>query len=286
MTILAALGAMFCKSLIDFIGCKAAKDGKNGANLYYIIQSITILTLQLILWGTGIINVSFDKVSVIYGLVVGAFSFISYLLYIYSLKGENGSVYITVYRLNFIVSSVIAIVGMNEKLTAGKSLGIIFCLLAIIMFVDFKQSKMKKYDKYITLAIIASITTGIMNIINKFALSAGSGSDSLLTYRYLVVVLICFLSSTSKNYNITAGLGKATKNVVLSAIASGTLMLGSLYMLYYALKTGDVSIVTPIVQSCFIFTSVLLFIFYKEKLTPKKITGIIFAICCIVVIGM
>jgi uncharacterized membrane protein len=125
-----------------------------------------------------------------------------------------------------------------------------------------------------------------MNIINKFALSAGSNSDSLLSYRYFVVAAMCLLTGLSAKHNITAGLTKAPKKLVMSAMLSGALMLSSLYMLYYALKTGDVSVVTPIVQSCFIFTSLLLFIFYKEKLSLRKALGIAFAIGCILVIGL
>lgn len=287
MIILISVLAMICKTIIDFIGIKTAKEaGGQNINTYYLLQSMTILGWLLVLLLTGINKVQFDLRSILFGLLVGMMSFFGYHLFLQSLQGKSGSVNVTIYRLNFIVSSVLGVLLLNEKITLGKVLGITFCLTAIMLFINFKDLKPGKIDKYILFSILACLTMGTMNIFNKIALGSGVTSNSLLTFVYSVVVIAILISYKITRKSLKINKETAPKKLVILSVISGSLMLISLYLLYYALRIGDVSIVTPIVQSCFIFTSILCFIFFKEKLTGRKVLGILFAIACIVVIGL
>ncbi len=285
MVIVVSVMAMLCKSVIDFISNKATLEtGGKFTHKFYLIENVTITLLLLIIWIFKIMPVKFDTKSIFYGIIIGLFSFISYLLFLLSLRGENGSVNITIYRLNFVVSSVLAIVFLNESITLNKIIGITFCVAAILIFTNFKQIKASK-DNTIILSVLASLTSGIMNLINKIALSSGVESNTLLFYRYLVVLFATILYYKIANIDIKLNM-KTSRSLIKYAVFAGALMLLSLNFLYYALKIGDVSIVTPIVQSCFIFTSVMCFVFLKEKLNLKKIMGIIFAVLSIIIIGI
>lgn len=287
MVILVSVMAMLCKSFIDFIGNKTALDSKgDNVNTYYLIQSLTMLVLLLAALLVGINTVKLDGPGLFYGLLIGVFSFFSYWFFLQSLKGENGSVSITIYRLNFIVSSALGILLLGEKLTAGKAAGIVFCAGAILMFVNFKTVVNGKFDKYLFFSLLGCLSAGVMNIFNKMALDKGITSDSLLTIRFVVVVAAIFASYRISHIRIHISRDAAGRKLVTWSVVSGCLMLLSLYLLYYALQIGDVSVVTPVVQSCFIFTSILCFIFFKEKLTWRKSAGIILAVLCIAVIGL
>jgi uncharacterized membrane protein len=79
---------------------------------------------------------------------------------------------------------------------------------------------------------------------------------------------------------------KDSKGILLPGMTSGVLMLASLYLLYYAMAIGEISIVIPIVQSCFIFTSLLCVLFLKEKLTARKVTGVVLAVASMLVLSL
>lgn len=285
MVVLISVIAMLCKSVIDFISNKSAIDSKGeNINKFYLLETVVMVLLLLIIWGTGLMPVRLDFKSICYGIVIGLISFISYLFFLLSLKGENGSVSITIYRLNFIISSVLAILILNEKVTLNKGIGITLCVAAVLMLVNMKSIVFKN-SKSITYSIIASITAGGMNVLNKIAISAGVETNTLLFYRYIIVLLATIGLYKLKNIDMKVDIKSSSKLIIASSIC-GVLMLLSLNVLYYALRIGDVSVVTPIVQSCFIFASILCFIFLKEKLTIKKVIGISFAILSIIIIGL
>lgn len=287
MVVVISVLAMLCKAVVDLIGNKTIRNSKgNGANSYYFIQTVTMLTLLLLLFVFDINSVQFDAISIGYGIVIGVFSYVSYLLFVYSLKGESGSVYITIYRLNFIISSIIGIIVLNEKITMGKALGGMFCLIAIAMFVDRRDLAQGKIDRYLLYSILASLLVGVMNVINKTALNAGITSDTLLTHRYFIVLILTLIDFKIRNIGIRIDKNSFPRKLVMYSISSGVVLLLSLYLFFYALKIGDITVVTPIVQSCFIFSSVFCFIFLKEKFSLRKLVGMFFAVLCIVFIGL
>lgn len=287
MVVLISVAAMLCKSAIDLIGNKTIRNSKGDvANTYYFFQTATMLALLLLMFLTRISSVQFDLKSITYGIVVGIFSYFSYLLFVYSLKGKSGSIYITIYRLNFIISSILGIIILNEKITTGKILGGIFCLIAITLFVNWGEFKQGKTDKFLIYSLLASLLIGVANVLNKTALNSGITSDTLLTHRYFIVFILIIADFKIRNIKIKIGEDSFPRKLVAYSAASGAILLLSLYLFFYALKIGDITIVTPIVQSCFIFTSAFCFIFFKEKFSLRKLIGMLFAVLCIIFIGL
>lgn len=283
--IIVSLLAMICKSVIDFLSKLSASHSKGkNVNKFYLLETITVVVLLLILWALGLTTVQFDSTSIFYGVLIGVFSFVSYFLFLLSLKDENGSVNITIYRLNFIVSGVMAIILFNEAITFGKVLGITFCAAALMLFINMKGISVKN-NTALVYSILGCVSAGVMNVFNKLALNVGVGSNTILFFRYITVLLITVVYYRLINTDMKIDIRNSRQLITLSTICGG-LMLLSLNLLYYALKIGDVSIVTPIVQSCFVFTSVLCFVFLKEKLSVKKIIGVFFAVVSIVIIGL
>lgn len=287
IVVLVSVLAMLCKSVVDLLGNKVIKNSKgNIADTYYFIQTATMVFLWIILLAIDIIHLQFSMTNIIFGIFIGALSYVSYLFFVYSLKGESGSVYITIYRLNFIISSIIGIFVFSEKITIGKILGGVFCLIAIAMFVDRDDLLRGKIDKYLVYAILASLFVGIMNIFNKYALNAGASSNDLLAFRYFFVLLFTITDYRIRKIKIRLDKEHFPLKFLAYSITSGAVLLISLYLFFYALKIGDITVVTPIVQSCFIFSSAFCIIFFKEKYNARKLAGMFFAILCIVFIGI
>lgn len=288
MVIFASIAAMLCKTLIDFIGNRTARKSKGrSVSSYYMIQSLTMVIILGLLIIIGLFELKLDIRSVLFGVSIGTFSYIAYFLFLTSLKSQNGTINTTIYRLNFITSSILGVVVLNESITWQKTVGILLCVAAIIIFVNIQDLRSgKAFDIYMLYSLLANVLTGILNITSKVALNEGISSDTLLTIRYIVVALI-----TVVLYRIP-GRGKEKENLIsmkeilIPGAISGVLMLTSLYLLYYALSIGEITIVMPIVQSCFVFTFVLCVIFLKEKLNLRKIIGIGLAVAAMIVFSL
>ena len=94
-------------------------------------------------------------------------------------------------------------------------------------------------------------------------------------YRYsFVLIILSIMDLFNKNINLPSF------KVFTAGFTSGGLMLLSLFLGFTAIKMGDLTLITPIEQSSFVFTSLLCFIVLKEKLSKRKVSGIIFAILC------
>ena len=287
MVLLVSVAAMLCKTLIDFLGSiTGRRDGGRQVNLYYSLQSATMLVLLLLLWLTGLTRVQVSAPALFYSALTGLLSFVAYLLFLNSLKGENGTVNITVYRLNFIISSLLGILVLGETVTFRKVAGILLCTVAILIFIGMKDLLKGRIDIRFLYSLAASILTGILNMFNKMALTAGINSDTLLTFRYLVVMAMTVALFRVLNPGLDFRGLKTNRGILLPGAVSGALMLGSLFLLYYAMAIGEISVVIPIVQSCFIFTSLLCVLFLKEKMTMRKAAGVVLAVASMLVLSL
>ena len=173
MVVLLSVAAMMCKSFIDFLSNKVITSDNSSINRFYFLETCTIVLIILFAYASGMLPIRLDFPSLYYGVGIGLLSFASYFLYLLSFRGEHGSVYITVYRLNFIVSSVIAVVVLNELLTVNRIVGLALCITAILLFLNVKGNKIN-FDPPMLFCICASVLTGIHRCSvkeNKFVFS-------------------------------------------------------------------------------------------------------------------
>ncbi|MDD4352847.1 MAG: DMT family transporter [Candidatus Nanoarchaeia archaeon] len=131
--------------------------------------------------------------------------------------------------------------------------------------------------KWLTYAILGMMTNGITLFFAKVILSS-SGTYSLVFMQFLggflCVSAYIFIKKIWKSMDL--------KEILLASTCGAFSSLGVTFF-YLALNDTLVSVVAPIRGSGFlIFTSLLGFIFLKEKITPKKLIGLILAILAII----
>jgi bacterial/archaeal transporter family protein len=266
----------------------ASDDGGSQTTLFYGLKAAIIALL-----GIGILLVQGQPLlhmpTLPWALPVGVLTMATYTFALRSMVEGDASTSVTVFRLNFVLSSVLAAIFLGEVFTARKLGGLGLSLGAILVF--FSGSRLERrgaagrdavapHGKSILLAVMACICSSVLNIVNKCALNAGVSILHLITYRYVVVCVMC-----------TAWLAVARKSFVPSrklALVSGScavLMLFSLFCTYTALSGSEVSVVMPITSVSFLFTALLSFIFLRERLSALKIVGIVLAVAGIVIIG-
>lgn len=271
-----ALFAMVLIGTGDTIN-KRARQADIPIGSYLLIQTLfftcTILIIALISSG-----IQFYGADILYGFIGAVFSFTAFTLMLHSLTHGYASTNYAIFRLSFVFSSLAAIIFLNESLSPGKGIGIIFAAFAILLFF-YNPKQQISLKKSLFFAICAMILSACFQITLKLATRIYSSSPSFL------LLMSLFFGGMVVIYNIFSGGFKIPRKTFLYAPLNGVLMaLGSLFVIT-ALSLGDVSLVTPITQLSFLITVILAIALLKEKINIFQISGVICAAIAILILG-
>jgi len=263
----------------------AGDEGGTRTTLFYGLKGsiIAVLALAILLiQGKPLLHLT----TLPWAVPIGILTLATYTLALRSLVGGDASTSITIFRLNFVVSTAAAALLLGEAITLRKLGGLTLSLSAIIIFFvgsrgDARVASTRRLrTKSILFALLACFCASALNTTNKFALNAGVSILHLIMYRYVVVCAIsaAWLAASRQSFVPSRRLG-------LTSASCAVLMLASLLCTLNALSIGEVSVVIPITSLSFLFTAVLSFLFLKERLSAVKIVGIALAAASIVIIG-
>jgi drug/metabolite transporter (DMT)-like permease len=284
----AVLGMLF--NVGNDLVFKRVADMDDGAhtNLFYTVQALVIVPLCAA--GLAVFRPALllHRPSLLFGIPVGLLTYVTYSLILYSLVASDPSVNVTVYRLNFALTGVLAVLLLHETLTARKVIGLAFCLVAILIFFFVGRKHRSGPVRGLPFSLGALVAASALNLLIKVALTEGAEVFSLILYRYVTVALLGLGVVLFRRWRETRG-GRAqalpARSVYRAGALGGLIMLAALFFLFTALKIGDITVVIPISQLCFVFTAGASFVILKEPLRAGKIVGIAVAVASILVIG-
>jgi uncharacterized membrane protein len=262
-------------------GEEAARPGAGRITLFYALKGGMIAVMALaVLLATG--RPLLHLVSLWYAIPIGACTYVTYMLALRSLVQGDASVNVTTFRLNFVLSSVIAVLFLGESLSARKVLGMLLCAASIAVFFAGSRGAGAARGKNTGLpfALAALVLMAVLNTLNKVALNAGASVMHLVLYRY---VLVCAIGGAALALRRQSAV--PSRKLLLSSAACALLMLAGITAVLTALSGGEVSLVVPISQLSFLFTAVLSFLFLKEGMNLVKGIGIAMAVVSIAVIS-
>lgn len=284
----AVLG-MLCNAGKDSI-FKVAASAERGSHttLFYGLKGAIIVLLSLVillLQGKPLVH----PPTLPWAFPLGVLTMATYSAALRSLVEGDASMSVTVFRLNFVLSTAAAALLLGEQMTARKLAGLGLSLAAVLVF--FVGSRLQENasaarttpaarSRSILLAVLACVSASALNITNKFALNAGVSIFHLIMYRYVVVCMICGIWLAAARRSAIP-----SRRLLLTSASSAVLMLAGLFFALTALSGSEVSIVIPILSLSFLFTAILSFVILREKLSVPKLTGIAIAAASIVLIG-
>jgi len=255
--------------------------GGRGIRLFYLLQAVFLIVFSLagiVLFQLGALV---HRTSILFALPIGVLTFAIYMLVLRSLVEGEVSTNITVFRLNFVVSSVVAVVLLGETLTLRKIIGLFLCAAAIAVLFLSAPPQQRSSQSGLRFSIPACLLAGGLNIFVKTALNSGALIVHLILYRYVVVAVIAALFQLLHHRQREGG----ERRICLLALLSAAAMMFALSFTFAALRIGDVALVIPIIQLAFVFASVGAVLLFKERLSALKILAIILAVGSIVVIA-
>jgi drug/metabolite transporter (DMT)-like permease len=255
--------------------------GGRSITLFYLLQAVFIIVFALagvLLFRPGpLVHMR----SIQFALPIGVLTFVIYMLVLKSLVEGEVSTNITVFRLNFVVSSVLAVVLLGEILTVRKVIGLFLCAAAIVALFLSGPRQARRSPTGLRFSIPSCLLASGLNILVKTAFNNGALIVQLILYRYLVVAIIAALFQLPHHGQRERGTGR----VYLLALLSAAAMMFALSFTFAALQIGDVALVIPIIQLAFVFSSAGAVLLFKERLSALKILAIALAVGSIIVIA-
>ncbi len=98
-------------------------------------------------------------------------------------------------------------------------------------------------------------------------------------YRYILIAAACAVALAVRRQSFVP----QPRLALVSGICA-VLMLVSTFCALTALQTGDLTLVIPITQASFLFTSLFSFLWLHEKLDWGKVAGLVAAVAGLIVI--
>lgn len=268
-----ALLNMLLMGVVDFLYGRAVRKEISFATLMCSSACLVFPTTGIWAWLEG--NYAWSILALL-GAITASLFFVAFWTFIASVRLGELSVSTPIYRINFVVTALIAVLLLDEPLNYIKVIGFLLAGLAIILISDFRMSGdegRRVGTSSIALALVAMTAAGLLNVVFKIGVSKGLPPTMFIHSNALFFTSLCFGYAFA-----TQGGPKFSKLAWAYGLSSGACLLTGSVALLAALRWGEVSVVTPISQLSFVVSVLLATLWLKEQLTLRKLAGLLLVI--------
>ncbi|MEE9274171.1 MAG: EamA family transporter [bacterium] len=283
LPILLALVSMLAQGASDFL-YKKAQDSGIALESYLLVEAVPFAATAL-LFGYLLGDASPNRAALVYGPIFGVFSFCGIFLFVTSLREGEAGVNTLIFRLNFVLAALIAILFLGERWTASLGAGLLLAVLAIASVTILggrrgeggeRGGKRVRLARPAALAALAMLFFAVLNIIFKVAVSAG-GNVAFLIFFGACAWMVCAFSVmvARRRFHFPANNWRYLP-------MTGCLKSVAFFLMLYAFRAGGAaSVVVPIVQLSFLVTVALAVLFLGERIDRTKGFGLAFALAAL-----
>jgi len=192
-----------------------------------------------------------------------------------AMKYIPGIVALPITATQGLITVILGICLLQEKITVVQSLGIILAFIVILILSREKEKerKLRNIKLGVMLAISAAILGGIVNFIIKLA------APIINPFLFISISYYFALLPSYLFYRLEM-LSTKTKRIesIKLGIYSGVVNFLAFSLFLLALAQGPVSIIVPLVDLNLLLAVILIVVIYKEKPTLPRILGVFGAI--------
>lgn len=279
--ILYAVVAMACYGLSDFIYKRAAGAGIRAerflmAQAWFFCPTVIVYALAT--------HTLFFHPAALWGSLAGIFYFVGFFCFIVSLAAGSVSTNASIFRLNFIVTVLLAVAVLGEPLTLRKTLGLALALLATWLLVGSGTTKdlafKRDQQRSLIQVAIATVAFGAATFFHTLGLREGVNPETL------TVAQAAFFMPLATFVGYRADRTLRLPIVTFKyAIAAAIMLLSATLFLLRGLVTGQASVLVPIAQMGFIVAALLGVIVLRERVTVRKAVGLVSAMAALGVLA-
>jgi drug/metabolite transporter (DMT)-like permease len=189
----------------------------------------------------------------------------------YSYRNLNLSTATSIGFTTPLISSILALIFLKEKLTSNKILALVLGYLGIILVA---QPKFSHNSFALIIAFIANITASLSLVCAKKLTQKEQALQILFKYQIgaLLVTTVLFLSRSSE---ITV-----SQNNLLKLFAVSLIAILSQFCYLKSLKYADLSFVAPFEYVRILYANILGYYVFSEQLDVYDLLG-----CCLIIIA-
>lgn len=279
--IIYAIVAMACYGLSDFIYKQAAAAGIRAD--HFLMAQAWFFCPTVIVYALATRTLVFH-LAAMWGSLAGIFYFVGFYCFIRSLATGSVSTNASIFRLNFIVTVLLAIAVLGEPLTLAKLAGLALALLATWLLMGDGRTansaaKGIRHRSLVQVAI-ATVAFGAATFFHTIGLRQGANPETLMVAQAALFMPLATL--VAYRANGTLRLPLATFKY---ALAGAILLLTATLFLLRGLAVGEASVLVPIAQMGFIVTAMLGILALRERVTVRKAVGLASALAALGVLA-
>ena len=271
-SIIFALASLVFGGINDFV-FKMQANGSGRCGQYLAVVGVvwmTAFSIPGLIHGVPHISI----VAIKWGIIIGFLAVVANYLLIWSLRSLDAGVGVTIYRLNLLAATIIAIIFLGESLTATKTFGVIAACVAVLLFSYHKSehssSGMRWAMIVVFLASLMRACVGIGYKLNSRELNALPAAQSAGQAEWFLAVQGVVWLLVGLIIMRLEGESQLDHKSLNYGVLSGLLICGLVWFFNRAMAIGDASVVIPISQMSFLATALLSWGFIKEKFTGLK----------------
>jgi drug/metabolite transporter (DMT)-like permease len=272
-----AICAMVCYGLSDFIYKQAASAGIR-ADHFLMAQGWFFCPL-VILHALATHTLVLDPVA-LWGSLAGVFIFIGFHYFIRSLITGSVSTNASI----FIVTVILVVILLGEPLTASKIAGLALSLLAAWLLLgagdNAERTPNEAGRRSLVQVVIATLAFGTSNFFHTVGLRHGAVPETLAVaqaalFMPIATVVVYFTDRTPRAPPVTFRYGAA----------AAIMLLGATIFLLRGVADGQASVLVPIAQMGFIIAALLGISILGERVTIRKVVGLVCALAALAVLA-
>jgi drug/metabolite transporter (DMT)-like permease len=277
-----AVAALICYGLSDAIYKRAARAGL--AAQHFLMGQAWIFCPATIVYAALTGTLRFSPAA-LWGGIAGLFLVVGFYNYARSLHAGSVSIIAPVFRLNFIVTAVLAIGWLHERLTAQKLAGFLLAVGAgwLLLGGSLRRggADADVARRSLRQVFVATLATGAANFCYKLGLIGGATPETLLAAQAIVFSFLL----TAMTY-LMMGAIRLPRGVVRHSGPAAIVLIAAFLFLLHGLKHGDASVVVPIAQMGFVVAAVLGVVVFGESWTARKIAGLCTATAALLLLAI
>jgi uncharacterized membrane protein len=276
-----ALIAMICYGVSDFIYKRAAASGIR-ADHFLMGQAwffCPLVILYALLTGTLVLDPA-----ALWGSAAGAFAFIGLYYFVRSLAGGAVSTNASIFRLNFIVTALLAIAVLGEPPNLPKIAGLVLALLATWLLLGAERAADRADSnasrRSLAEVMVATLAFGASNFFHTVGLRQGAVPETLAVAQAALFMPLATLVVYRADRMLTP-----PPTTFAYGAAAAIVLLAATILLLHSVAHGQASVLVPIAQMGFIVAALLGIVVLRERVTVRKAIGLAAALAALMMLA-
>jgi uncharacterized membrane protein len=272
-----AFAALVCYGLGDFIYKRATTAGVRPHHFLMGQAWCFCPVVFLYAWATGTLAVGPPAA---WGGLAGLLIFVGFYNFLRSLAAGSVSINAPIFRLNFVITAILAIAVLGEPLRPAMPVALVLALAAAWLLLGGIERRSQIDRGSLVSVLIATVALGAANFFHTLGLRQGSSPETMLAAQAAVFVTL----STVFVRVVDGKIAPPAATWSHAAAAAVVLIFAFLFMLH-AITRGPASVLVPIAQMGFVVTAALGILVLGEPITARKAGGLAAALASLAVLA-